>query len=121
MSDILSYKELQEGMLYYYPIYCRSKLRGIKKFGKGWVEGELEVGYALNEMEGSFKEPVEEFMFYVAALILMAGRESKYTYDAIAEVINKFIADHGLINLLAQLSEADAKRVRSDLELLELI
>ncbi|MBX9409450.1 hypothetical protein K5E40_27715 [Pseudomonas baetica] len=121
MSAILSYKEIMQQMFYYYPIYCRTKIRKNKKSVFSWVEGELEVGYALNEMEESFVTPVENLMLQTAGLVLSAGREPKVAFDFAVAHIKGIIEVHGLAFLMSQLSEQDALQVESDLQLLDII
>lgn len=121
MSAILSYKEIMQRMFYYYPIYCRTKIRKNKKSDFSWVEGELEVGYALNEMEESFVTPVENLMLQTAGLVLSAGREPKVAFDFAVAHIKGIIEVHGLAFLMSQLSEQDALQVESDLQLLDII
>ncbi len=121
MSVVKGYKEIQLWMFDYYPIYCRLKIRSSKKRGFSWVEGETEVGYALNEMEDSFSHPVEEMMLQIAGLVLSAGRSPAIAFDMACIKIKEIIARYGLESLLAQLSEEDSRVVRSDLELLDII
>ncbi|WP_146036618.1 hypothetical protein [Pseudomonas protegens] len=121
MSDLLCYQDIQRRMFYYYPVYCRDKLWLKKRFGSSWVDGELEVGYALNEMEGCFKEPVENLMFYTAGLILSAGREPEVANCTLVGNIKNLIGVYGLEKLLGGLSLSDAEEVKSDLELLGIL
>lgn len=121
MPNIISYKEIMQRMFYYYPVYCRNKIRRNKKSGFSWVEGELEVGYALNEMEESFVNPVENLMLQTAGLVLSAGREPEVAFDIASADIKKIIDAHGLEFLMSQLSDQDARQVKSDLQLLDII
>jgi len=92
-----------------------------KKWGKGWVDNELEVGYALDEMEGSFEHPIEDLMFYTMGLILFAGRESEFTRNIFSEKIKKIISEHGLGALLKTVSDADSLQIKSDLEIVGVV
>lgn len=121
MSALLDYKEMQRRIFYFYPLYCRRKLKRNKKSGFSWVDGELEVGYSLNEMQGSFTSPVEDLMLYTAVFMLSAGRETQEARDISFRDIRALIDEHGLEALLNQLSDSDAKEVRSDLELLGVV
>lgn len=72
---MLSYNDILQNIFYYYPIYCRVKLAKNKRKGFSWVSGELEVGYALDQIDGSIDDPAARLMLYTATLILCAGRE----------------------------------------------
>ncbi|UUQ65537.1 hypothetical protein NLK61_02460 [Pseudomonas fuscovaginae UPB0736] len=118
MVTLLSYEGMRQQIFFFYTGYCRLKIREMKKSGFSWGDGELEVGYALREMRGSFNEPVEELMLYTAVQVLAAGREPEAAYEFVYKNIKEIISVYGLGNLLAQLSEEDSGELRSDLELL---
>lgn len=82
------------------------------------MPGELEVGYAFNQIEGSLEHPAERLMLHTASLILSAGREPEVARNADLGDILGLIEQHGANVLLSDLSEADARRVKADLELL---
>lgn len=82
------------------------------------MPGELEVGYAFNQIEGSLEHPAERLMLHAASLILSAGREPEVARNADLGDILGLIEQYGINALLGDLSESDAKRVRDDLELL---
>jgi len=117
MSLILTYQEIQLRVFRYYPIYCRMKLQQKNKWGKGWVENELEVGYALDEMSGSLKHPVENLMVYTFGLVLAAGRESELSHSLFLDKIKKILSVHGLESLLETVSDEDAVEIKSDLKI----
>jgi len=107
-----------QNIFYYYPIYCRAKLAKNKRQGFSWVPGELEVGYALDQIEGSIDDPEARLMLYTATLILCAGREPEAASNAIMNHIHCLGEQHGIETLLNKLSEVDAKIVSADLQLL---
>lgn len=115
---MLTYSDIMQNIFYYYPIYCRVKLAKNRKKGFSWVSGELEVGYALNQIDGSIEDPAAILMLYTATLILCAGREPEVANKAILNHIHCLIEQHGIEVLLNKLSEADAKTVSADLQLL---
>lgn len=121
MPAILSYEEIQQRMLSYYPTYCRVKLKRKKQSGTSWEPGEMEVGYALNEMCDSFQHPVEDLMLHVATLVLAAGRESEVSHRYLLDTVQGLLAREGLEALLGPLSEEDRLEVREDLMLLDII
>lgn len=107
-----------KNIVLYYPIYCRHKLRGRNKWVKAWVDGELECGYALGEMMGAFRAPVEELMLYVATLILAVGSESDEANNVVLPKIKSLIKEFRLEELLGRVSGPDSAEIRSALELL---
>lgn len=115
---MLTYNDIMQSIFYYYPIYCRAKIAKNKRKGFSWAPGELEVGYALDQMEGSLDHPAERLMLHTAGLILSAGREPEVARNADFGDILGLIEQYGINALLGDLSEADARRVRDDLELL---
>ena len=115
---MLSYSDIMQNIFYYYPIYCRAKLAANKRQGFSWVPGELEVGFALDQIQGSIDDLAATLMLYTATLILCAGREPEIANKAILNHIHCLIEQHGIEVLLNKLSEADAKTVSSDLQLL---
>ncbi|WP_139372500.1 hypothetical protein [Pseudomonas fluorescens] len=118
---MLSYNDIVQNILYYYPVYCRAKVATNKRQGFSWVPGELEVGYALNQIEGSLDHPAERLMLHTAGLILSAGREPEVARNANLGDILGLIEKYGVNALLGDLSEADARRVKADLELFGVI
>lgn len=118
---MLSYNDIIQNIFYYYPIYCRTKIAKNKKYGFSWVPGELEVGYALHEMEDSMSHPAERLMLHTAGLILAAGREPEVARAAVVASILGLIEQYGINLLFASLSDADSKRVEEDLKLLGIL
>lgn len=116
------YRLIRWWLLDCYYTYCRSKLH-TRSHGKGgaWSPNEHELGYAYEQFEDAFEEPIEQLMLEVLALVLNAGRGPEtvepYHYGRIAEILEK----QSLSEMLKDLQGEELREFEHDLKLLKLL
>ncbi|WMD22482.1 hypothetical protein RAS12_08910 [Achromobacter seleniivolatilans] len=116
MDGIVGYREIREQFLGCYYSYCREKLQ----HHSPWVAGESEVGYAYEELEGTFDRPIENLMLEVIALMLRAGRGGN-AMEYHLSAIDRILKANDINNMACDLSDEDKGDFFADLQILGLI
>lgn len=117
------YRLIRWWLLDCYYTYCRSKVH-TKNLGKGggnWSPHEHEIGYAYEQNEDAFQQPIERLMLEVLTLVLNAGRGPEtvgpYHHAKIAAILEK----NNLNEMLNGLPDEERREFEHDLKLLKLL
>ncbi len=120
-SERAPYRLIRWWLLDCYYTYCRSKVKAMTKWQKGWLPNEHELHWAYEQSEFSYQFPLEKLMLEVLTLTLNAGRGpvtvETYHRSKIAEILKK----NNLDEMLKTLPPGERNEFEYDLKLLNLI
>ncbi|MEQ4454279.1 hypothetical protein ABNT06_23110 [Kosakonia sacchari] len=114
----VTYQEIKLSFLDSCYSYCRHKLKGIKRGGAGWAEGEHEIGYAYEQFENAYDLPIEKLMLEVVALIFWGGRCPAHSYVLHKKSIDRILSEINLDVLVSILGDDERQDFLGDIELL---
>jgi hypothetical protein len=97
--------------------YGSMKSKGDGTF-RAWSDGELAVGWALQEAVDENARPIEELMLYALTLLIAAGRGPSIANTNLMNAIHKLIKDNGWRELLGELEGEELHEFKADMRAL---